>query len=349
MKKQKEYLINDLFKVYLSKTENNKRRNPDGTILSSGTKRNVKTVYDLLQDFEAETHYGFTIRVFTGKNQRIFNQLKRKYANFYKKFTDYLFDSRNHTDNTAGSHIKILKSFFNWINKELGITTGPFYKSFYVWQEEIPIIVLNEDQLKFLIFDKHFDQSLSPKLRRAKNIFVFGCTVGLRVGDLLSLTKSSLEKTSSGIYLNNISKKTGVRTKIKLPLYAINIVATLKHRKSVLFLPIGAGNLNKYIKEICEAAGFTHYVPKIRRKRGKPVLLKNSNGSKTRFCDLVTTHTMRRTAITTLLNLGVQEEYVRGISGHAPGSKEFYRYVKYNQQTIDDAVDSAFSKLAEND
>ena len=36
---------------------------------------------------------------------------------------------------------------------------------------------------------------------------------------------------------------------------------------------------------------------------------------------------MRRTAITTLLLIGVDEISVRRISGHAPGSKEFYKYV----------------------
>jgi site-specific recombinase XerD len=62
---------------------------------------------------------------------------------------------------------------------------------------------------------------------------------------------------------------------------------------------------------------------------------------------LVSTHTMRRTAISTLLNLGVDENYVRKISGHSAGSKEFYKYVKYGQKQMDDAVAIAFEKLAE--
>jgi hypothetical protein len=56
---------------------------------------------------------------------------------------------------------------------------------------------------------------------------------------------------------------------------------------------------------------------------------------------------MRRTAISTLLNLGVDENYVRKISGHSAGSKEFYKYVKYGQKQMDDAVAIAFEKLAE--
>jgi intergrase/recombinase len=47
-------------------------------------------------------------------------------------------------------------------------------------------------------------------------------------------------------------------------------------------------------------------------------------GKKTyRFCDVASTHTMRRTAITTMLSLGMPEQIVRRISGHAPEVKNF--------------------------
>ena len=46
---------------------------------------------------------------------------------------------------------------------------------------------------------------------------------------------------------------------------------------------------------------------------------------------MITTHTMRRTAITTLLSLGMDEQAVRDVSGHSASSKEFFRYVKYSQ------------------
>lgn len=342
-----EYPITELFCLYVKASLRNKRRKADGTTLSAGTKQNILTLAKLLDEFEGDSQFHFVVTTYSSKNKRVFNQLKRKYATFYKKFCDYLFDLRNQTDNTVGGHIKNLKSFFNWLNTDLGIVTGPFYKQFYVWQEDIPIIVLNQEQLRFLIFDVGFHDSLPPKLQRAKEIFVFGCTVGLRVSDLLTLKKGNLEYTSNGMYLTNVSKKTGIRTTIKLPPYAETIVRKRKHRGSHLFNAIGASNLNRYIKELCELAGFTHEVQKIRRKRGKAYVVKNTYGSSTRFCDLVSTHTMRRTAISTLLNLGVKEDYVRRISGHKAGSKEFYKYVKYNQQKVDTALEEAFKKFTQ--
>mgnify|MGYP001175227331 FL=1 len=56
---------------------------------------------------------------------------------------------------------------------------------------------------------------------------------------------------------------------------------------------------------------------------------------------------MRRTAITTLLLMDVDEATVRRISGHTPGSREFYRYVALVQDYFDASVKAAHRKLLE--
>ena len=93
-------------------------------------------------------------------------------------------------------------------------------------------------------------------------------------------------------------------------------------------------------------AGFTHEVRVQRDRRGKSIELKTDKEKKAyRFCDIASTHTMRRTAITTMLCLGMQEQLVRKISGHAPGSKEFYRYVLWAQTYMDHEAEKVFEKL----
>jgi hypothetical protein len=54
---------------------------------------------------------------------------------------------------------------------------------------------------------------------------------------------------------------------------------------------------------------------------------------------------MRRTAITTLLLMGVEENMVRTISGHSAGSKEFYKYVAVVQNYLNQQVMNAYDKL----
>jgi intergrase/recombinase len=95
-------------------------------------------------------------------------------------------------------------------------------------------------------------------------------------------------------------------------------------------------------------AGWTYTMPKIRAKRGMPIEIYKNDIKKEhyRFCDLLSSHSMRRTAITTLLSMGMDELSVRKISGHKPGSVEFYKYVKFHQQNLDEKTDRAFEKLA---
>ncbi len=76
--------------------------------------------------------------------------------------------------------MKQLRTFFRYLNIEKCINTGEFYKRLYVCKEEIPVICLLPEQLKFLITDRAFDESLTTAMRRVKAIFVFGCTVALR-------------------------------------------------------------------------------------------------------------------------------------------------------------------------
>jgi integrase len=81
--------------------------------------------------------------------------------------------------------------------------------------------------------------------------------------------------------------------------------------------------LNLYLKQIAEKAGWVQEKIKTRQKRGTATIVFKDKSKKVhyRFCDHISSHTMRRTAITTMLRLQMPEHLVRKISGHAPGSK----------------------------
>ncbi|MFZ1611487.1 MAG: tyrosine-type recombinase/integrase [Chitinophagales bacterium] len=268
---------------------------------------------------------------------------ERLYWNrFYKRYSAHLY-SLGCFDNYVGLHFKIIKTFFNYLNTEKLIFTGNFQKNFYVRKESVPIIVISPEQLQFLIHDIEFETSLPVYLQYTKDTFVFGCTVGLRFSDLMSLTKTNVECTSLSYYLNVRSGKTSVDTRIKLPEYAVAILKKYRGRKQLL-PQVSNNRLNENIKELCLKAGWCQEVGKKREKHGITKNL-NKNGKAYRFCDLVSTHTMRRTAVTTLLSFGMPETMVRKISGHAANSPEFYRYVNYAQQFIDAELDRIYQEI----
>jgi hypothetical protein len=130
-----------------------------------------------------------------------------------------------------------------------------------------------------------------------------------------------------------------------LPDYAKVILNKFTGRKKSLFPPISNVNFNLSIKKIALLAGWTEEITKTRNKRGEAFEHFKANNENFRFCDIISSHTMRRTAITTFLRLGMNEINVRQISGHKANSTSFYRYVSYNDGFMDDELDKVYAKL----
>lgn len=88
---------------------------------------------------------------------------------------------------------------------------------------------------------------------------------------------------------------------------------------------------------------------KVRLQNGKPVVIYKNEKNQTHYtlADHMSSHTMRRTAITNMLRLGMPEQVVRKISGHAANSKSFYRYTAISQTYQDIESDKMFQKLSQ--
>jgi integrase len=346
---QKELDLLKLFDRFIGESKKGKRLQPNGKRIGEGTVANYKYTLSLLQLFSTQKNFVLRVRPVRSLQKREIQTEKNYWIKFYKRFSDFLYKDCGHYDNYVGQTIKNIRVFFNYLNKDLALGVGDFHKHFYVRKEEIPIFPLMPEELNFLINDKTFEESLTRRMKEVKDFFVFGCTVALRVSDLFGLKKSNIRVINSQYYLAVRSIKTHTDTLIKLPPYAVAILA--KYQKQKKLLPhFNKTNLNKMIKELLELAGFTGPVQKLREKRGQEIEIKQRSGSltgHTRFCDVASTHTMRRTAITTMLSLGVPEQVVRKISGHAPGSKEFYRYVLWAQTYQDQETEKVFEKLQE--
>jgi integrase len=335
-----------LFQRFISDSKKGRRLQPNGKRISAGTVDNYAYALLLLKRFCNKDGFQLRIRSIRRLNSRELAAEKKYWLKFYKRFSDYLYDDLACFDNYVGGTFKYIRTFFNYLNKDLALGVGDFYKFFYVRKEDITIFPLLPEELNYLIQDRQFETSLRPRMREVKDFFVFGCTVALRFSDLVSLQKSNVRTANDNYYLAVRSVKTGTDTLIKLPPYAIEIVQRYAKLKRRLLPKFNISNMNKFIKRLLEEAGFTQPVINMRNRRGVRVS-KTDVKHPQRFCDVATTHTMRRTAITTMLSLGVPEPVVRKISGHSAASKEFYRYVQWAQTYQDQETEIMFKKLTE--
>lgn len=354
MKTTQKNKIFDFFELYdrfIKESKSGRRLQRNGKKIAEGTLYNYFYVQKLLKKFCVDKQFDLRLRSVKYLTQREMIVEGNYWQRFYMKLTDYFYKDCGYYDNYVGQNIKILRIFFCYCNTNLLLNIGDFYKKFYVRKEDVPIITLLPEELNYLIYDQEFEQSLTKRFQEVKDVFVFGCTVALRFSDLIMLKKNNIRVLGNRMYLHVRSIKTATDTQICLPDYAVDIISKYSHDNSDFLLPrFNAVNLNLYLKVLIRKAGFKHSVNKTRNKRGVRKELTKTNKNENdgyEFCDLITTHTMRRTAITTMLCLGMQEYLVRKISGHSATSKEFFRYVAIAQSYQDKETAKVFDQLKE--
>lgn len=342
----KQHNMGALFEEFIRLSRKGKRVKKNGQRIHLATINNYSNTLRLLRGYSEKIKRPLILYELKGNNKREFCRAKMFYGRLYSGFCTYLF-TKGAANNYIGQSIKIIRTFFNWCNQEMGINTGFFFKNFYVLKEEVPILTLSLEQLGFLIHDQHFQRRLSPMLEKAKDVFVFGCSTGLRIGDLRMLRQRDILHRDGHVYLGCRARKTGMETLIKLPPYCIDIINKYSTRPGRRLLPVTINSrFNERIKTIGELAGWTWTTAKFRMSGNKRLEIKKNNRS-CRFCDLLSSHTMRRTCITSMLCVGMPEYIVRKISGHTSNSRSFFRYVELAQKLMDEEINKLFSKLTD--
>lgn len=334
------------FKKFITASATGRRLMPSGKKIRRGTIQQYQYAYYLLENFEKQQGKILRVQILNRPNLQCIQKEKNYWAIFFRTFSSFLYDDKGYYDLYVSAVFKTIKAVFNYLAMEKMLPVGDFHKKFRVPQENFTPVILSPSQVRVLIINKEFEKSLPKSLQRTKDIFVFGCTVGLRHQDLMQLKKSNIQYAAEGVSVVLHTQKTGAEVRIPLPDYAITIMEKYQKEAGRYVLPRLAGsNLNLQVKTLMKKAGWDYCLPKIRHKRGLPVEIKTKYGKSYRFYDHITIHTMRRTAITTLLLMGVDEISVRRISGHAPGSREFFRYVIIVQDYLNAKVREAHLKL----
>lgn len=334
------------FEKFITASASGKRLTATGKKLTKGAIENYGYTLLLLKEYETLYQIKLRIALLNKASLKTIQKEKNYWLKFYRQFASFLYKQKSCFDNYVATTFKNIKTFFNYLLLEKALPVGQYHKLFKTPQKQFTPIVLAPEQLNFLITNQEFYNSLTPSLQRIRDIFIIGCTVGLRVSDLMRLKKTNIITTQNETYLKIHTQKTGTEIKIPLPEYAVEILRKYAKKNNSYVLPQLANvNINKHLKQLAEKAGWTHNLPKSMSKQGKIVEVKTTKGKSYRFCDHITSHTMRRTAITTLLILGVPELVVRKLSGHAAGSKEFYKYISIANDYTNQQLKQAHHKL----
>lgn len=224
-------------------------------------------------------------------------------------------------DNTLNRHIIYLFTFLNWIKETFDYINLNKIKN-PVKDFESDDIYLTSEEIKSI----ENLNSLRPSLEKVRDLFLIGVYSGQRFSDYSVFEKSDLQ----GDVIIKKSEKTERDSFI--PLH--NKLKILLEKYNWKLPKISGQKFNPYIKEIRRIAEITEDVKKI-----------NYTGDTkevryTQKCDIVSSHTARRTFITLSSERGMQNHIIMKIT-RIRNSNTLLKYKKTNQQII-----SGFVKLA---
>ena len=230
---------------------------------------------------------------------------------FYEDFCRWMDEVKNYKANTKGTHIKNIKAAMNAAYKE-GLHDNTTFLQFKKPKEEVDNVYLTQDEL-----DALYNLRLVGYKAKARDIFLVGCYTAMRWSDFSRLQEKDI--TGDTIYFTH--KKTGYR--VSIPLHPI--VAEILCRYGGAVPKISEQKLNAYIKEVCRDAGITQPVTRVYCKGGVRVEEVKAK------CDLVSTHTARRTAATNMYMSGLPAYNIMLITGHT-SEATFRKYIKFEKE-----------------
>ncbi len=245
----------------------------------------------------------------------------------------YMTDFQNHMfktvgRNTVATEFKRFKAFLNHAISH-GWTTNARFKDFQVISEayEDPIYITIEER------DKLYNAEISEeRLARVRDLFVFQCLIGCRVGDMLKLKKSNIINGSIQYIAGKTKDERPKVAVIPLTDKAKAILAKYNFENGDLLPYLSDQKYNEYVKLV-----FKHENVKLTRLV-TVIDPKTRVSSQKRICDIVTTHMARRVFVGSLYQKGVKDSIIASMSGHTENSKAFSRYYKVNESDQQTAI-----------
>jgi integrase len=215
--------------------------------------------------------------------------------------------------------MKMTRSFWNFTLIEMkskGVELPTvFGKDGYKLPEEVygkPIYITDAE--RDLIFKANLEDE---RLKWVRDVFIFQCHVGARIGDLLKFTKSNVNDVSLSYIARKTKDKKPVTISIPLTEVAKEIISRYDLPDGRLLPFRSSIKYNEYLKELFEKVELTRIVT-----RPNPTTREPEN---VRICDIAISHMARRTFIGNKYGK-VSDGVLVSMTGHVNDSRALSRY-----------------------
>ena len=315
--------------------------------LSEVRKKNFRVIYRALQRFEMWNKTTLDLDTITQETLRDFEEFLRTENTFFQKDEqskkwscineDYkvVYEAYPETrtpqargQNTINDIFTKLRTFYLWCIDNGKTTNNPFrhYKiEECVYGTPYYITIEERNQLY------NADLSARPQLAIQRDIFVFQCLVGCRVGDLYRFTKANVINGAIEYIARKTRDNRAITVRVPLNAIAQEILERYADYGGDKLLPfISEQKYNIAIKEAFKLAGITRIVtvrnPTTGEEEQRPIN------------EIASSHLARRCFVGNLYKQVKDPNLVGALSGHKQGSKAFTRYREIDEEMKQDLV-----------
>lgn len=320
-REQKNLSVESYLRTYLEQAEKGVRKTQKGLNFSKGTVKSIRTVLNLIVDFQS-------------KSDRVYSFDDIDYE-FRTKFMDFLYNERGYNVNTAAKCLNILVTVLAAAEAE-GLHTNRkcLGRQFKAKRIEVDSVYLTREELVALVQADISHMSRNHEV--ARDVFMVGVYTAQRVSDYNNICPENIIRSADGgVVINLRQKKTGVWVSVPAREELRQILE--KYEYSLPHIP--EKTINICIKEVAKVAGID-----------TPVTIETTSGGVLGHevhpkYELIHTHTARRTAATLMYLAGMDVFNICAVTGHSSIAM-LKKYIKADEidraRTI--SQDAAFSK-----
>jgi len=276
--------------------------------LSDGFKKHMRTTCNKLRTFNPNTRF------------------EKLTVQYLTDFQNYLLADCNLSKNSAIAELRRLRSFISYAFRHEWTTQNAF-QSFRVEAETYgdPVFITTEE--RNMLFDATIE---NERLARVRDIFVFQCLIGCRVGDLVKLKRKNIINGFVEYIAGKTQDDNPRVARVPLTPAALTILSRYNLPNGDLLPYITDQRYNEYLKELFRHVGLTRMVtvldPKTRVSVQKPI------------SEVASSHMARRVFVGNLHRKGVKNEIIASMSGHVENSKALSRYYNINDADKQEAL-----------
>lgn len=296
--------FNDFITQFIHECESGKRKKKGGTTnVSLGTVKSYKGFQSQFKEYQ-----NTRLRIIDFSDLTI---------DFYNDFRLFLTE-KEYSPNTIARMVKICKTICYAAEQLKLMDAGNVRSGFDVIYKDVDNVYLTEERIQELY---EYDLSKRPAWEKVKDVFVVGCLTGQRVSDYKRINaKMIVTLTDGNRYIKLKQEKTGNIVYIPLDYR----VQSILDKYNGILPKVYDQKINNHIKAIGEALGWTELV-ELDEQRGAMEYT-----TKKRFCDLLKTHTCRRSLATNMQKAGASLSSIMAITGHS-SEQQLKAYLKLDE------------------